>query len=170
MRFQDKLSKLRFFDPACGCGNFLIIAYRELRTLEIEVIREVGELELSRVDVDQFCGIEIGEFPVRIAETAMWMMDHIMNNRLSLALGRAYVRIPLQKSPHIVHGDALETEWAEVLPSGSLLVRVRQPAIRRSKVPECGATGAGAGDCRVGEERRNVGLRNRVVHQGGGTT
>ena len=119
VRFQDKLSKLRFFDPACGCGNFLIIAYRELRTLEIEVIREVGELELSRVDVDQFYGIELGEFPVRIAETAMWMMDHIMNNRLSLALGRTYVRIPLQKSPHIVHGDALETEWAEVLPPGA---------------------------------------------------
>ena len=126
-RFQEKLGQLRFFDPACGCGNFLIIAYRELRLLEIEVIREIQTgasassqdvLDvgfLSHVDVDQFYGIEIGEFPVRIAETALWMMDHIMNNRLSLEFGRTYARIPLRTSPHIVHGDALEMDWSEVL-------------------------------------------------------
>ena len=127
-RFQEKLGQLRFFDPACGCGNFLIITYRELRLLEIEVIREIHAgtsigfqdvLDvgfLSRVDVDQFSGIEIGEFPVRIAETALWMMDHIMNNRLSLEFGRTYARIPLRTSPHIVHGDALEIDWSDVLP------------------------------------------------------
>ena len=116
LRFQEKLANLRFLDPACGCGNFLIIAYRELRLLEIEVIRALNEIAFSRIDVDQFYGIEIGEFPVRIAETALWMMDHIMNNRLSLELGEAYVRIPLQKSPHIVHADALKTDWNDVLP------------------------------------------------------
>ena len=125
LAFQEKLGQLRFFDPACGCGNFLIIAYRELRTLEIEVLKEIytgglfdklGE-SLSVIDVDQFYGIEIGEFPARIAETALWMMDHIMNNRLSLAFGRVYARIPLQTSPHIVHGDALELNWADLLPS-----------------------------------------------------
>ena len=73
--------------------------------------------ELSLVDVDQFYGIEIGEFPVRIAETAMWMMDHIMNNRLSLEFGQTYTRIPLETSPHIVHGDALEMDWADLLAS-----------------------------------------------------
>ena len=62
-------------------------------------------------DVDQFHGIEIGEFPVRIAETAMWMMDHIMNNRLSLEFGQTYARIPLEKSPHIVVGNALDMDW-----------------------------------------------------------
>ena len=125
--FQVKLGRLTFFDPACGCGNFLIIAYRELRLLEIEVIRELrdatattvqGELNVawtSSVDVDQFHGIELGEFPVRIAETALWMMDHIMNNRLSLEFGRSFARIPLEKSPHIVHGDALELDWSEIL-------------------------------------------------------
>ena len=124
LRFQDRLGKLRFFDPACGCGNFLIIAYRELRALEIEVLREIyaGGLfdklaeSLSVINVDQFYGIEIGEFPARIAETALWMMDHIMNNRLSLAFGQTYARIPLRTSPHIVHGDALETDWADLLP------------------------------------------------------
>jgi len=129
-RFQQKLGQLRFFDPACGCGNFLIIAYRELRLLEIEVIRELQAgtddnsqdvLDvgfLSHVDVDQFYGIEIGEFPVRIAETALWMMDHIMNNRLSLEFGRTFARIPLRTSPRIIHGDALEIDWPEVLPAG----------------------------------------------------
>ena len=68
---------------------------------------------LSLVDVHQFYGIEIGEFPVRIAETALWMMDHIMNNRLSLEFGETYARIPLKSSPSIVHGDALETNWAD---------------------------------------------------------
>ena len=76
LKFQEKLGQMRFFDPACGCGNFLIIAYRELRLLEIEVLKAVYSTEhldalaesLSVVDVDQFYGIEIGEFPARIAE------------------------------------------------------------------------------------------------------
>ena len=126
--FQEKLGSLKFFDPACGCGNFLIIAYREIRLLEIEVIRELraignkeGQREmyvkiLSLVDVNQFYGIELNEFPVRIAETALWMMDHIMNNRLSLEFGETYVRIPLKVSPSIQHADALETDWTETLP------------------------------------------------------
>jgi hypothetical protein len=116
---------MKFLDPACGCGNFLIIAYRELRALEIEVLRELrptGQLDaladlLSQINVDQFYGIEIGEFPARIAETALWMMDHIMNSRLSLEFGRTYVRIPLRRSPHIRHDDALEFEWSDLLPS-----------------------------------------------------
>ncbi len=123
--FQHRLGRLRIFDPACGCGNFLIIAYRELRVLEMEVLKEIrplGQLDiiaqtLSVVDVDGFYGIELGEFPVRIAEVAMWMMDHIMNNRLSLEFGQTYARIPLEKSPHIRHGDALETDWTMLLPS-----------------------------------------------------
>ena len=124
-RFQDRLGTLRLFDPACGCGNFLIIAYRELRTLEIDVLREIAsratatQLALavqSVVDVDQFYGIEIGEFPARIAATALWMMDHIMNNRLSLEFGQTYARIPIEKSPHIRTADALEIDWVDVLP------------------------------------------------------
>ena len=115
LRFQERLGEMRLFDPACGCGNFLIIAYRELRTLEMEVIRELGELSFSRIDVDQFYGIEIGEFPARIAETALWMMDHIMNNRMTLEFGRSFARIPLTTSPHIVHADALEMDWQDLL-------------------------------------------------------
>lgn len=123
---STKLGTLTFFDPACGCGNFLIIAYRELRRLEIALLKErfpkgttmsLDARDLSNIDVDQFYGIEIGEFPARIAETAMWMMDHIMNNELSLAFGQNFARIPLEKAANIVHGDALEVEWEDVLPA-----------------------------------------------------
>ncbi|MCY4166333.1 MAG: class I SAM-dependent DNA methyltransferase [Gammaproteobacteria bacterium] len=133
-RFHGKLGRLKFLDPACGCGNFLIIAYRELRELELEVLKAIHakflrrqrELrggsnlpsdQLSLIDVDQFFGIELGEFPARIAETALWMMDHIMNTRLSLEFGQTYARIPLESSPNIMHGDALETDWRDLLPA-----------------------------------------------------
>ena len=121
--FRQRLRDLRVFDPACGCGNFLIIAYRELRALEIEVVREIHPSlqtdvlpkQLVLVNVDQFYGIELGEFPARIAEVALWMMDHIMNNRLSLEFGETFARIPLKRSPHIRQGDALEFDWSELL-------------------------------------------------------
>lgn len=129
---HDRLAKLTFLDPACGCGNFLIITYRELRLLEIEVLREIHRDDLARmkggatelplqsllkIDVDQFHGIEFSEFPARIAETAMWMMDHIMNTQASLEFGAAFLRIPLRKSPAITHGDALELDWQALLPA-----------------------------------------------------
>ena len=120
--FQEKLSKITCFDPACGCGNFLVIAYRELRQLETEVILELVKNKdlfagsFSQVDVDQFYGIEIEEFPARIAETALWMMDHIMNMRLSEAVGEYLPRIPLKAKPTIKNADALEVDWATVLP------------------------------------------------------
>lgn len=121
--FHQRLSTLRFFDPACGCGNFLIISYRELRLLEIDILKALRKdaqlkldvAELCQIDVDQFYGIELGEFPARIAEIALWMMDHIMNNKLSLEFGESYVRIPLKKSPHVRSADALEIEWARLI-------------------------------------------------------
>lgn len=123
IRFQEQLGELTFFDPACGCGNFLIIAYRELRLLETDILNEITDRQAdisdiaSRIDVDQFYGIEILKFPALIAETALWMMDHIMNDKLSTEFGHTYRRIPLKKSPRIVHGDALETDWNDVLPA-----------------------------------------------------
>lgn len=122
--FHAKLARLTFFDPACGCGNFLVIAYRELRDLEIDLLKELHPTEqrvtdiglYTKLNVDQFYGIEIEEFPARIAEVAMWMTDHIMNVRLSAAFGQSYVRIPLKTSPNIRNADALEIDWAEVLP------------------------------------------------------
>jgi hypothetical protein len=121
--FQRKLSRLTFMDPACGCGNFLVIAYRELRALELVVLHELWDGQrvmdiaaFSLVNVDQFYGIEYEEFPARIAEVAMWMTDHIANNELSLAFGQSFARIPLKQSAKIIHGDALEVDWADLLP------------------------------------------------------
>ena len=143
--FQKRLGEMKFFDPACGCGNFLIIAYRELRELEIDLIREMRrgrgdemqqELDaelLSWITVDQFYGIEIGEFPARIAATALWMMDHIMNNRLSLEFGQTYARIPIEKSPHIRNADALEVDWADVLPPDECLYVFGNPPFGEAK-------------------------------------
>ncbi|MEO8050961.1 MAG: DNA methyltransferase [Acidobacteriota bacterium] len=121
--FHEKLAALRLFDPACGCGNFLIISYRELRLLEIEVLKALRRssqmslkfVAVSKLDVDQFYGIEINEFPALIAEVALWMMDHIMNNQLSKEFFEPFLRIPLRKSPHIHAVDALETDWETVI-------------------------------------------------------
>lgn len=123
MEFQAKLTRLTFFDPACGCGNFLVIAYREIRRLELEALRaqygdqQIDAALLCRVSVDQFYGIEFEEFPARIAEVAMWMMDHIANNEINEAFRLNYARIPLKDSAHILHGDALETDWNDLLPA-----------------------------------------------------
>jgi hypothetical protein len=124
-RFHEKLSSLRFLDPACGCGNFLVVTYRELRLLEIEILKilfpsgyqELDIQRLSLVDVDAFYGIEISEWPARIAEVAMWLMDHQMNIRLSQEFGQYFVRLPLKKSPTIVCDNALRIEWKGILPS-----------------------------------------------------
>lgn len=121
-RFHEKLGKLRFLDPACGCGNFLVITYRELRLLEIEVLQALygGQTELDihslcTVDVDAYYGIELSEWPARIAEVAMWLMDHQMNLRSSEAFGQYFVRLPLRKSAHIVQGNALRIDWSSVI-------------------------------------------------------
>lgn len=114
-----KIASLRFLDPACGCGNFLIISYRELRELELQILRELNKSgqgfldvrEIIQVDVDQFAGIEYDEFPVRIAEVAMWLMDHQMNLKVSDEFGQYFVRLPLSKAAKIVHGNALRVDW-----------------------------------------------------------
>ncbi len=124
-QFHDKLASLRFLDPACGCGNFLVVAYRELRALELDVLRaQYGEQlplgldvgDLARLNVDQFYGIELEEFPALIAETALWLTDHQVNMAFSKAFGRHYARIPLKKSATIVCGNALRLDWKTVLP------------------------------------------------------
>jgi len=125
--FQLRLGKLKFLDPACGCGNFLIITYREIRLLELEVMKEIykgqqaiGIQEIMCVDVDQFYGIEYDEFPAKIAEVALWLMDHQMNLRVSEEFGLYYARLPLKKSAKIVHGNALRIDWEEVVPKNEL--------------------------------------------------
>lgn len=126
--FHKKLSTLKFLDPACGSGNFLIITYRELRQLEIEILQELykkGEafLNISDIvclDVDQFYGIEYDEFAARITETAMWLIDHQMNMKISEEFGQYFARLPLRKAAKIVNTNALQFDWQEVVPKAEL--------------------------------------------------
>ncbi|QQS28952.1 MAG: class I SAM-dependent DNA methyltransferase [Sphingobacteriales bacterium] len=121
--FHKKLSTLKFLDPACGCGNFLIITYRELRLLELEILRATYKrgqqvMDVSSIillDVDMMCGIEYEEFPARIAEVAMWLIDHQMNMQISNEFGQYFVRLPLKKAAKIVHGNALQIEWGDLI-------------------------------------------------------
>jgi hypothetical protein len=129
-RFLDKLPTLRFMDPACGCGNFLVIAYREVRRLETEALRRLeaqrrrtGQrtmtLELlCKVNVAQFFGIEIEEFPARIARTALYLADHIANRAISAEFGELFLRFPIPASPHIEIANALRMDWNDLLPAG----------------------------------------------------
>ena len=127
LEFHKKLRQLNFLDPACGCGNFLVIAYRELRLLELEILRasKIYQSELSihrliNLNVDQFSGIEIEEFPAQIAQVALWLMDHQMNLLVSEEFGLYYARIPLETSAKIVCGNALTIDWEEVSPARNL--------------------------------------------------
>ena len=123
LEFQKKIANLYFLDPACGCGNFLIITYRELRDLEILVLQELnktGQLvtdisTIIQVDVNQFAGIEYDEFAVRVAEVAMWLIDHQMNIKVSNTFGQYFVRLPLKKAAKIVNGNALRIDWEEIV-------------------------------------------------------
>ena len=140
--FHHKLSTLKFLDPACGSGNFLIITYRELRLLEIDILRELfkkGEqvLDVSSIlwlDVDQFYGIEYDEFASKIAEVAMWLIDHQMNMRVSEEFGQYFARLPLKKVAKIVHANSLQTNWENVVPKIELSYIIGNPPFIGSKL------------------------------------
>jgi len=168
--FHKKLRNLVFLDPACGCGNFLVITYRELRLLELEILRAVHSGPGSRflnihqeltLDVDQFYGIEIEDFPVQIAQVALWLIDHQMNLKVSEEFGMYFARIPLTSTPHVVRANALTVDWETVVPSERLSYVLGNPPFSGSKYQsdtqraEIGAllpgvTGAGVLDYVIG--------------------
>lgn len=146
--FNLRLRELRFLDPACGCGNFLVLAYRELRLLELDVLRQLHAQGSGRaisllilVNVDQFYGIELAEWPVRIAEVAMWLMDHQMNQLITEAFGTTYVRLPLEQSPHIIQGNAIRLDWNTVLPAPECTYCLRQSSFYRQPISKPRTTG-----------------------------
>lgn len=140
--FHKKLSTLKFLDPACGCGNFLVITYRELRLLEIAILRALNKTgqgfldvrEIIWLDVDMMSGIEYEEFPARIAEVAMWLMDHQMNMAISQEFGQYFVRLPLKKAAHIVHGNALRINWEDVVAKEKLSYIIGNPPFIGSRI------------------------------------
>jgi hypothetical protein len=128
--FYDKLPTLTFFDPACGCGNFLVIAFRELRQLEMDAIDRMNDAKLTkagkgglldvstlcRVRVSQFYGIEIDESAAHIARVAMWITDHQLNLEAADRFGTTRPSVPLIDSATIACGNALRLNWRDVLP------------------------------------------------------
>ncbi|WP_428538050.1 DNA methyltransferase [Rhodopila sp.] len=141
--FHARLAAMRIMDPACGCGNFLVIAYRELRLLEIEVLRELLKTErnlnldvlaLIHLDVDQFYGIELEEWPAQIAQVALWLMDHLMNLAVSTEFGHYFARLPLRKAPTIIHGNALRMDWRDVVAPQVLTYIVGNPPFSGARV------------------------------------
>ncbi|ROS52455.1 DNA methyltransferase [Frigoribacterium sp. PhB118] len=136
-KLHSDLGELRLLDPACGCGNFLIVAYRELRALELDLLKRKRELDIRdgratvasrgqlsfdvtgdiKVTLDHFYGIEIEEWPARIAETAMLLVDHLANQRMEQDFGDAPDRLPIAIYPTIVHRNALEIQWEDILPA-----------------------------------------------------
>ncbi len=121
--FHEKIASLRILDPACGCGNFLITTYKELRRLELEIIkmkypsrqRLLDVSPLIKVSIDQFYGIEILEFPCEVARTGMWLVEHLMNREVGEWFGMAYADLPLKRSAHIYCENALRRDWQELL-------------------------------------------------------
>ena len=130
--FHNKISSLKFFDPACGCGNFLVVTYRELRKLETECLRRIAVKErtegqriwdldlLVKVSVGQFYGIEVEEFPALIARTALYLADHLANREISTEFGEHFLRFPIPAAPNVVIGNALTVDWNSVVPNSDV--------------------------------------------------
>lgn len=147
--FLDRLTRITFVDPACGCGNFLVVAYRELRRIETDVIARLHEFDSRRdaaldvmfeqkLSIDQFYGFELNWWPARIAEVAMFLVDHQANRELAQRVGSSIVRLPIEISAHINHCNALEIDWAEELPDrGETYIFGNPPFIGQyTKTPE----------------------------------
>lgn len=134
-QFLNKLTTIRVLDPACGCGNFLVVAYRELRQLELAALRavlKVGQQVLDtkiyiKVNVDQFYGIEIEEFPAQIAQVALWLTDHQENLRVSEEFGQYFIRLPLASAPTIINDNALAVDWGSIVEPAKLAYIVGNP-------------------------------------------
>ena len=144
-RFRDSLAEMIFCDPACGAGNFLIVAYRELRKIETEIIVAIREregqttasLDVSldqKLTINQFHGFELNWWPAKIAETAMFLVDHQANRELALRIGDAPNRLPITITAHIHHGNALAMAWEVTLPrtSGMTYIFGNPPFIGQS--------------------------------------
>jgi len=118
----NRLAKIKIFDPACGSGNFLIIAYKKLRELEMSILQRIEALSkertfvFSEIKLTQFYGIELDDFAHEVAMLSLWLAEHQMNLEFYKAFGRTSPSLPLHDGGHIVHGNATRIEWEEVCP------------------------------------------------------
>ena len=118
----NRLAKIKIFDPACGSGNFLIIAYKKLRELEMSILQRIDALSKERIFVfseiklTQFYGIELDDFAHEVAMLSLWLAEHQMNLEFYKAFGRTSPSLPLQNGGNIIHGNATRINWEEVCP------------------------------------------------------
>lgn len=123
-KLLNRIYKLKIFDPACGSGNFLIIAYKQLRLLEMEIIQKIQTLPgqhpfmMSQIQLQQFYGIEIDDFACEIATLSLWLAEHQMNRKFKEVFGDCKPSLPLSKSGNIVCGNATRLDWEKVCPKG----------------------------------------------------
>lgn len=132
--FHNKLTTLKFLDPACGCGNFLIITYRELRLLEFEVLKmtydnkQLTMIEkFCEISINQFYGIEYEEFACQIAHVGMLLIKHQMDKEVSNYFGMNLIDFPIKESANIIHGNALRIDWNDVVSSNELSYIIGNP-------------------------------------------
>jgi hypothetical protein len=133
--FLERLTHIRVFDPACGSGNFLILAYKEMRAMEVEALRRLANPRLTGIRLEQFYGIEIDDFACQAARLGLWIAKYQSDQQLELDLGQHTEFLPLQKAGVIVRGNAAELDWLEVCPdqpSGETVV-VGNPQFKGSK-------------------------------------
>lgn len=146
----QKIGNITLLDPACGCGNFLVVAYRELRHLELEILKklykqkqevEAGQsplpfdvARLSKLSVDRMYGIEILPFPAEIARLSLWLVDHMANIELGDYFGQPFAKLPITEQPHIVWGNALQLNWEAIVPKEKLSYILGNPPFIGSKV------------------------------------
>lgn len=112
--FLARLGHIRVFDPACGSGNFLILAYKEMRALEVEALRRLAEVRLSGIQLEQFYGIEIDDFACQAARLGLWIAKYQCDQQLELDLGQRTDFLPLQKAGVIVTRNAASCDWLKV--------------------------------------------------------
>lgn len=125
-RLLIRLGKIKFFDPACGSGNFLIITYKELRNLEIQILKQLadigsiqGKVYFTEISLDQFYGIEIKDFAHEMAILSLWLAEHQMNQVFEeelMGLGQSKPLLPLKEAGRITHGNAARMNWEDACP------------------------------------------------------
>jgi len=115
-KLLQRIWKIKIFDPACGSGNFLIIAYKELRKLEMLIFKELGTLAFSEINLGNFYGIELDDFAHEVATLSLWLAEHQMNQAFMREFGRCKPALPLQETGNIVNGNACRVDWETVCP------------------------------------------------------
>lgn len=134
----DKISKIRIMDPACGCGNFLIISYREMRRLEMDILDSLygsqNILDESHLHVDHYYGIEIGEFPSMVASLSIILMDHLMNLEMRNRFGLSRDILPLREKANIICANSLRSDWKNLVDPSDLTFIIGNPPFVGSKL------------------------------------